>query len=334
MRKSSFIALLIAAIFLLILVPYYLFLKQALGVSILKTLFSRDSIKKIGGETNILILGIPGGSHPGPALSDSIIVANYNFKKNRLITVGIPRDVWSETLKDKINTAYAYAEEKVKGAGLKLAKAEVGAIIGVPIQYGMVINFQEFQDLIDFFGGVDIDVERSFVDKKFPIEGKEDDDCGGKDEEFLCRYKTVSFQKGITHMDGQTALNYVRSRNALGAEGSDFARTKRQQRVFSSVKDKTKEVIWSFNLVNQKKLYENLNELILRDFTNQQAALVFKNIFFKRNFIQKDFSLPREFFIVPDAVYYDGRYVLIPVSGTFDEIHSYFRKITENQSRE
>jgi len=39
-------------------------------------------------------------------------------------------------------------------------------------------------------------------------------------------------------MDGVTALKYVRSRHAIGAEGSDFARSKRQEKVVGAFKDK------------------------------------------------------------------------------------------------
>lgn len=39
-------------------------------------------------------------------------------------------------------------------------------------------------------------------------------------------------------MDGETALEYVRSRHAIGPEGSDFARSKRQEKVISAFKAK------------------------------------------------------------------------------------------------
>src|SRR5690349_1069076 len=39
-------------------------------------------------------------------------------------------------------------------------------------------------------------------------------------------------------MDGETALTYVRSRHGSNGEGSDFARSRRQQKVILAVKDK------------------------------------------------------------------------------------------------
>ncbi len=326
-KRILIIGLILLFIFFLIR-PYYLFLTRTVKISPLKTLFSLNSIKKIDSKTNILILGIPGGSYEGPLLSDSITVAHYDFKTNQLATIGIPRDIWSNTLNDRINSAYAYGEGKMKGGGLKLARAEIGAIIGAPIQYGVVINFQEFRDLIDFLGGVEVNIEKSFTDKKFPIEGKENDECGG-DKDYKCRYETISFKKGKTQMDGLTALKFVRSRNAQGEEGSDFARNRRQQLVIDAVWSKVKSTLKTLSLKKYKLLYEKVNKLILRDLTNQQAAILLKNIIFKRKFVHKNLSFPRDFFIVPDYWRYEGKYVLVPKTGDFNDVHEFFKKQTK-----
>lgn len=320
-KKILFLGSLIVLLFFFMR-PYYLFLTRTVKISPLKTLFSFNSIKKIDNKTNILILGIPGGNYDGPLLSDSITVANFDFKTNHLITVGIPRDIWSSTLRDRVNSAYAYGEGKIKGRGLKLARAEIGAIVGVPIQYGVVINFQEFKDLIDFLGGVDVVIERSFTDRKFPIESKENDECGG-DKDYKCRYETVSFKKGKTHMGGLTALKFVRSRNAEGEEGSDFARNRRQQIIIDAVWDKVKDTLKTLSLKKYKVLYEKADKLILRDLTNQQSAILLKNIIFKGKFVHKNLSLPRDLFIVPDYWRYEGKYVLAPKAGDFKEVHEY-----------
>jgi LCP family protein required for cell wall assembly len=275
-------------------------------------------------------LGIAGENHDGPNLSDSIIVANYDIKNNQMTTVSIPRDIWSDTLKDKINSAYAYGEAKQKGGGLKLAKAEVSAIIGQPIQYAAVIDFDKFKTLIDYLGGLDVEVSRSFTDKEFPIAGKENNLCNG-DPEYRCRYETISFSKGLTHMDGETALKYVRSRHAQDSEGSDFARGQRQQEVIKALKNKVVDIVKTGRLNEISGLYQELNKLIGRDITNQQVAIVAKNIFLKKDFQQKQISLTDDFFIVPQYYLYDGKYVLIPESGDFETIHEYINCHIENK---
>lgn len=309
MKKLVFVVIIVIAVLLFVIRPYYRFLTQTLKVSPLKTLLSWNSIRKVNNQTNILILGIAGGAHEGPTLSDSMVVANYDFTTDRLTTLGIPRDIWSPTLEDRLNSAYAYGEAKQKGGGLKLAKAEVAAVIGMPIQYALVIDFQGFEQLINYFGGVDIEVERSFVDKKYPLTGKEDAPCGG-DPEFSCRFETVLFKKGTVHMDGTTALKFVRSRNAIGEEGSDFARSQRQQKVMLAIRDEVLKISRSLNTKKMDELYKYTDPIIVRDITNQQTAIIAKEIVFGGNFQQKSYALPRDFFIVPDVTSYDGQYVL------------------------
>lgn len=333
MGKTKIFILTSVALGLLILYliskPYYLFFSQILKVSPLKTLLSLDSLKTYDGEINILVLGVAGQNYEGPNLSDSIIVANFNLKTNKLLTISLPRDIWSDTLKDKINTAYAYGEAKQKNGGLKLAKAEIEAVVGLPIQYAAVIDFEKFKELIDFLGGIDLYIDLSFVDKQFPIPGKENDECAG-DAEYRCRYETISFTKGKAHMDGATALKFVRSRYAEGEEGSDFARNKRQQKVLEAVKNKILSLIKKFNLQDLARLYRVFDRLITRDITNQQITIVAKNALLSRNFSQKEITLAEDFFVVPEYSLYKGQYVLIPESGNFDLVHRYIQCYKNN----
>ncbi len=331
-KRVSFSIVLVSVgvILFFILLPYYRFATNVLKVSPLKSLFGYGDLKMINSRVNILVLGIPGGNHDGPTLSDSITVMNYDTKTNIVRSVGVPRDVWSGTLQDKINSAYAYGEAKKDGGGLILSKAEIGSIIGEPVQYAVVINFHEFIDLIDLLGGVDVQVERSFVDKEFPIEGKENDECGG-DPDYKCRYKTVSFTKGLTHMSGETALTFVRSRNADGDEGSDFSRNKRQQLAMGAIKERVAGIILTFNLNKMESLYKSVDSLIKRDISNQQLTYLMRNIVLKRNFKQSTTALPQELFTVPSYEDYEGRYVLIPEDASFSAIHSYVKQYLEYQ---
>ena len=89
-----------------------------------------------------------------------------------------------------------------------------------------------FAQAVDTLGGLDITVDRGFVDSKYPIPGREDDSCEP------CRYETIKFNPGFQHLDGATALKYIRSRNAEGDEGTDFARSVRQERLISAFKQK------------------------------------------------------------------------------------------------
>ena len=318
----AFSVLLIGLI--IIIRPYWQFINKTLKVSPIKTLFSIDGLKTYNNHVNILLLGIAGENRDGPNLSDSILVASYNLKTNYLTTISIPRDIWSEALQDKINSAYAYGEAKRKGAGFILAKAEIENIIGQPIHYAAVINFDQFTKLIDFLGGVDIAVENSFIDNEFPIAGKENDLCDN-DPEYKCRYETVSFDKGLNHMNGAIALKFVRSRHALGTEGSDFSREKRQQKVIEAIKNKLTIFVKKNNIDQFKKLYVILDELIKRDISNQQVAIIFKNIILKRNFKQDKILLSEGFFVNPEvnSDKYNGLWILAPINDDIKILQKY-----------
>lgn len=323
--KITVIIIIVLTILFILVRPYYLFLTQTLNISPLKVLFSGDILKTFDNQVNILILGIAGGEYDGPNLSDSIITANYNFKTNQLTTISLPRDIWSATLKDKINSAYAYGEAKQIGGGFKLAKAEIGSVVNLPIQYTILIDFDEFQKVIDDLNGLDIDVENSFVDKEYPIAGREDDLCGGADPDYSCRYETVSFKKGLQHMNGEIALKYVRSRHAVGQEGTDFARNKRQQRVIESIKNKLFIEVKKHDLKKLTQLYQSIDKLLKRDISNQQLAIIAKNILFSRGYKQTAAALSEDLFYVPQYSKYNGHYVLMPLNDNFSLIHDFVK---------
>jgi LCP family protein required for cell wall assembly len=203
-------------------------------------LFLNDGIALASseGRTNILLLGIGGGSHQGADLTDTMIVLSLDNASKSAALISIPRDIWSDTLKDKVNTAYHYGEEKQQGGGMLLAKVIAEDVIGIPIHYCLVIDFSGFKDIVDLLGGIDVNVSRAFTDNDYPILGKEHDTCPG-DPTNRCVYETVHFDSGVQHMNGERALVYVRSRHAEGEEGGDFARNRRQQEILIAIKDKT-----------------------------------------------------------------------------------------------
>ena len=82
-------------------------------------------LKSHEGRTNILLLGIGGGTHAGADLTDTILVVSLDAKRNKMAMISVPRDLWSDTLKDKVNSSYHYGEEKKKGTGLEREKQGV-----------------------------------------------------------------------------------------------------------------------------------------------------------------------------------------------------------------
>lgn len=298
-----------------------------------------SSLRTSEGRSNILILGIGGATHEGPDLTDSIIFLSLDLKKHDAVMLSIPRDIYISSLKDKINSAYAYGEAKKKGGGLILAKSSVEEIVGQPIHYAWLIDFSGFNNLINLVGGIDVNVKNSFDDTTYPIEGKENDECDG-DKKLKCRYEHLHFEKGWQHMDGETALKYVRSRNANGDEGSDFARGQRQQQVILALKDKILHHTDWENLDFDKKLLKAFDEATDTDM-NWSETLLLGKLFLtikpdqiKRPVLNSDDETKgkKGFLTNPPTWEYHDTWVLIPRKGEndFSEIGNYIRCFLEN----
>src|SRR3989344_5285146 len=249
MRKKVF--LIISGLIILILILFGSTIKEFSPI-FLQFIFNKDiELKKTNNAVNVLLLGIGGGVHEWPNLSDTIIFSSINLGKNTISLISIPRDLWMPDLQRKINTAYAIGEGKRKGGGLILARANAEKLLNQKIDYIVVVNFDAFTKGVDLIGGISVDVENVLDDYEYPIEGKQDDSCGFTNEEiialatvssqleaFPCRYKHLHFDKGLQAMNGEEALAFVRSRHAEGDEGTDFARSRRQEKIIAAFKDK------------------------------------------------------------------------------------------------
>ncbi len=182
-----------------------------------------------GKYTNCLIIGIDTRGTSDGLNTDTIILASYNYETSNVVMISVPRDLSVEIGEDsgwynKINAVYAFTKDDDDTAGLLELKRTVEALTGTEIQYYAMVNFDGFTQIVDAVGGVDINVENSFTDYQYPLG---------------TRYQTVSFKAGIQTMDGETALQFARSRHSSdNGEGSDFMRARRQQKVIMAVKDK------------------------------------------------------------------------------------------------
>lgn len=278
-RKKIAIALSILVLVSVFVLQIF-FRGGGLSSFIYELVFNKENIqlKRADANVNVLLLGIGGGKHAGPNLTDTIIFASIDPDDKRLTLVSIPRDLWITDLDGRINTAYAKGEARKKGGGLILSKAVVQKVLNQEVDYAVVINFSGFVRIVDLLGGINVDIERSFDDYEYPIEGKEEDPCGQKEEDleklatassqlevFPCRYQHIHFDEGPTRMDGEEALKYVRSRHGGGEEGTDFARSKRQERIIAAIRQKALSLEILINPGRIISLYSAVGESIHTD---------------------------------------------------------------------
>ena len=283
------------------------------------------ALKSSGSRTNVLILGAAGGDHEGADLTDTMMVLSVDAQKKSVALISIPRDTWSDTLKDKVNSAYHYGEEKsAKGGGMVLAKVVVEDVIGMPIHYGLLIDFSGFKKIIDVLGGVDVNVTRAFTDNEYPIAGKERDTCPG-DPTNRCVYESIHFDEGRQHMNGDVALKYARSRHAEGEEGSDFARSRRQQDIMIALKDKIVHPTRWFSFDRLTALPKILDDATDTDMNFGELATVGKWFIKTKESEVKKIAFDA-LLVEPPVYLYAGRYVLVPLA-SWDSIHTYLRTL-------
>jgi len=291
---------------------------SVLGVFVKLSFFG--GLKNHDGRTNFLVLGIRGFESADGDLTDTIIFLSLDKKSTKAVLLSIPRDLWVESLQAKVNTAYHYG-------GFDLAKKTISEILGQPVDYMLVVNFESFGKMIDVLGGVTVDVQRAFDDYRYPIAGKENDLCDG-DKELKCRYEHIHFDVGPQQMDGTTALKYIRSRNAEGEEGTDFSRSARQQQLLLGLKQKilTPEVYLNFPKMYQ--LFEVFQEYLTVDINRWEygnLALLLKQIAWNQ---VKVAALDGDLLANPQN-HSSKQWVLLPKTGNWAEIQKYVQGLLD-----
>jgi len=283
-------------------------------------------------QVNLVILGISGPGHEGSALTDTIIFSSISKKGTILLSV--PRDIWYPPLKTKINTLYYYGEKK--GKGLELTKEVLGEILGQKIDYGIVVDFNTFEKIVDLVGGIDVNVQRPFDDFHYPIAGKEDDLCSG-DPEYRCRYEPLHFDAGLQHMNGETALKFVRSRNAEGDEGTDFARSARQEKVISALKQKFLTPAFFLDKEKLLEFWKIFDRQVETDYEGQQIRPLLKMLLVSRARKMSSFVLDgledKNGLLYHPAQHSSGQWVLLPKDDNFGRIHQFVQCLISREDK-
>ncbi|MBI2326846.1 LCP family protein [Candidatus Curtissbacteria bacterium] len=329
-------------------------------------LITDTGLKNDNGRINILLLGTGGAGHEGPDLTDTIILASIEKNGKDVVLISIPRDLWAPSQGAKINAAYAFGQEK--GQGLQQAKKTVSELFGIPAHYALRVEFDGFTKAIDQVGGLDLEVENTFTDPKYPIPSKEEDTCGltiedqEKDSQivkvvkdatgsamllseindqnnpFTCRYETITFKKGPAHFDGVTALKFVRSRYGTNDEGSDFARSARQQKIILAFRQK---VISQETFASPKTILDLANtfgQSIDTDVSSSDVPLFLK-LFQKIDpstirRVVLDQGRKESVLESGDPASYQGQFVLVPKGGSWTDLAEYVQgeifKLEEN----
>jgi polyisoprenyl-teichoic acid--peptidoglycan teichoic acid transferase len=179
----------------------------------------------------VLLIGTDAGYGRTGARADSINIASLDMTTGNVAMFGIPRNTAETPLGPKtakalktttyheiINSLYTAASKHPEIAadggdpGAEALLETASLMLGIPIDYYVVVNMLGLADMVDAFGGVDINLKQALHITYAPLNPGEPK-------------KSYVFKVGVNHLDGLEALAFARDR----ADSSDYVRMGRQR---------------------------------------------------------------------------------------------------------
>ena len=270
------------------------------------------------GRVNILLMGRGGANHDAPDLTDTMMLASVDPVNHTSTLLSIPRDFWVNVPGQgvmKINAAWETGEFKYLGkispgstdpkaisAGFSMVDQTVENVMGITIDYNMMVDFQAFQQAVDNVGGVTINVPTTLVDPTMAWQN------GGS---------ATLATAGVQAFDGTHALNYVRSRETT----SDFARAQRQRSVLLALKDKIETLGTISNPLKLSGLLNTFGNNVQTDLSLGNASRLYGIL--KGVGASKVTSIGLDNTTTPGAIPYvttgniNGQSIVLPKAGLF-----------------
>ncbi len=179
-------------------------------------LLGADDPRPLVDKPTIAELMEKGDWNPGAYRSDSIMLVRIAADRQSATVVSLPRDSYVRIVDE---TGEKHAAQKINAAfslyGPLGTLRTVETLSNVRIDHVAVVDFEGFRDFTDAVGGVDVYVAETFTDPQ----------------------NDRTWTKGWNHLDGASALPYVRTR--YGLDDGDFDRVARQQNFLRALMDKT-----------------------------------------------------------------------------------------------
>jgi LCP family protein required for cell wall assembly len=202
---------------------------------------TKPAVEPVDGKYTFMLLGGDAGADRIGLRPDSVSFVAVDATTGQISIVGIPRNLynapfvdgspmrkdWPDGFNCGDNCLFAYiypwaldhpelypdAEANGSNPGIEAMRDSVSAIVGMPVQFYVMVDMEGFRQLIDALGGVDIHI-------KDPIN--------------VCvvgQPITYTFQPGDHHFDGRKALMFARTR----CDTNDFDRMGRQRQLEEAI---------------------------------------------------------------------------------------------------
>lgn len=148
-------------------------------------------------------------------------------------------------------------DPKAVQAGYDLVDQTVSDVLGIDVDYNVIVNFQAFEKAVDTVGGVRVDVPNDLIDPTMAWENHN---------------SPVIAKAGLHDFDGSQALRYVRSRETT----SDFARAQRQRAVLVALKSKIVSLGTLSNPLKISRLINGFGDNIQTDLSLSNAKRLYQ----------------------------------------------------------
>ncbi len=152
--------------------------------------------------------------------ADSIVLLNWN-PDNRMLSVrNLCRDMYVDVPgQEKNKLGYAYY-----AGGMDLLKKTVIQNLDVTVDYGMTVNYEGFEKIVNLLGGVTIDITKEEANYL-------------NNTNYISQKKNRTIVAGENKLNGNQALGYARVRHIDTSTGqqNDFGRIERLQTLLRAV---------------------------------------------------------------------------------------------------
>jgi LCP family protein required for cell wall assembly len=296
----------------------------------LKPNLNANALKgETSGRVNVLLLGRDGGDRNNSNITNSIMLASIDVVNDSETLISLPSSLWVNVNNIgvmKLSAVWQSGATKYLGrepagtlstgtitAGFTAIDNTVSQILGVHVDYNVLINFQAFKQAVNTVNGISLTVPTTLND---PTMAWQNDN------------NPVLAQAGVQNLNGQQALNYVMSKETT----SDFARDQRQRAVLIALEQKIETLGVLSNPLKISSLIDAFGDNIQTDMSLSNASRLYG--FIRRvsmsSIVSTDFVTSPNQYVMPGNI--SGQAIVLPSAGLFNysAIQTYVKSILKN----
>ncbi|HET8991732.1 MAG TPA: LCP family protein [Candidatus Saccharimonadales bacterium] len=279
------------------------------------------------GRINILLMGRDGGNTKQPDVTNTMVVASIDVVNNNISLISIPNNLWVNDSNGASMVSHVFergeysfsgginpnsSDTQTIDAGFKLADQSISGVLGIPINYNVIINFAGLQQLVDALGGITINVPATLTDPTMAWQNNK---------------QATIVNAGIQNLNGKQTLLYVMSKEST----SESAREQRQRAVLSAVFSKIMTTASLANPLTLSNIISSLGSNVASDISMTDAAKLYPLIspINPNSFTSIDLSNSGKNIMNGNMA---GQPIVLPSAGLFNygQIHSYISSSLPN----